>query len=333
MTTLYKHRIYCLHGTAGPITADVASDATTFAVDAAVLADVTIAAGSLIWLDDGTNKSEAMTILSVDSGAGTLTVDVEPGTAFAAATPTNVVRVPHWAHLWTETSTELVVCPEDAGHPVNPNSASTVEIKLPNEVVIQQSSVNYKTPLLVGQVLTVAAGETGTADFVWKIPITVKNVKGIFTQSNTGDTFDFVTNPDYTVGLLSAGVGIGDTVLPVTQTVLNYVKPGFTITLTEGVTSNVLDEIISIDANAMTITVATPTTDAFSVLALVSSTIYNTKGTPVPYTTKGDTMKLETGKDLISGSTIFAGVKLRIIYHNAGPGISITHIYVSSLSE
>lgn len=124
---LYEQAIFCLHGLTGEIAADAGAADTTFTVQAAVLADVTIVVGSIIVLDDGASSSAPMSILSIDFGANTFSTDVGPGSAFLAAAPTSVVRVPHWARLWTGSSADLTECPELASHPIQAGSAKTLD--------------------------------------------------------------------------------------------------------------------------------------------------------------------------------------------------------------
>jgi len=153
MATLYQHQIYCLHGTTGQTTADVAAADTTFSVQQAVLDDVTIAVGSQIQLTDGVNTSPTMTIQSIDDVLDTVTVDNAAGFIFLAATPTLVNRLPQPAWLWTESPIELVTCPELASHPVQAGSAITVDIRKPEETTIKQSGMDLSHPEVKGEPL------------------------------------------------------------------------------------------------------------------------------------------------------------------------------------
>ena len=332
MSTLYKHEIYCLHGVTGQITANVAAGDTTFAVQDSVLNDVTIAVGSQIQLQDAVDTSATMTILSIDSGAKTLTVDIAPGIAFSSASPTNVVRVPHWASKWTETTDQLTTCPEDASHPVQAGSARTIDVKLPNEVVVQQSDSNYRTPHVDSKLLTVAAGGTGVVEFSWNYSVTVQYVEGVFVQSNSGDTFDCETSPDYTVGVLTQNIGAGVTVLPVSQTVLDYIKVSYGVKLVEGATTNDVGYVTYIDKNAATITVSTPTVGSFTTAATVVSTIKNGIGLLVPYL-PSTSFTISGGKQQLAGYDLFAGSVVRITYYNIGLSVSTAYIYVKYLTQ
>ena len=331
-STLYYHRIYCLHGTTGDISADVTAADTVFTVEYEVLQDVTIAVGNQIQLTDGVNTSPILTITDVDAGATTLTVDQAVGFDFAAAAPTHVNRVPHWAYLWSETPDELTKCPEQADHPVQAGSWSIKDERPPYETtaIIKQSQANLSHPEIRGAVVTAAPGATTTVDMSWDYTITVQSMDGYFVAGNEGDEIDFLVAPDTPIGVLAAPASVGATTFSVSDTVLANCRPSNLCRLTAsgGGTTNDLGRIIAVDHDALTITVSAAATDAFSAGDEVAVTTAPTLNLPLP----SFQTKMSVGGDQIEGTDIFPGTVMRVVYRNAGPNPSRMVAYAKFLT-
>lgn len=319
-TTLYKHEIFCLHGVTGQIAADVGAADTTILVDAAVLADPTIAVGSQIELDDGVSTSLAMTILAIDGGASQLTVDAPPGQAFLAGTPTDVVRRPRWAIEWKEDDTTLLtICPDNPAHPVQPGSAKITEIRKPQTTTIRESSSD-KTRPHVGHIRVDAAPgqQDATGTRVFGYDVTVKAIRLVTEKTQLGDLLDFTINPDFPVGNITQAVGVDATVIPVSAAVLSHTAVAHLAKLREGPmgseTINDLGEVLAIDAAAGTVTVEKKTTDAFTTAAVFLDTICLTSNFPLP-----SFQTVLSGEDRILGSDVPAGFPFVATYRNNGP--------------
>ena len=325
-TALYHHRIYSLHGDTGNISADVSATDTVIPVEAAVLADVTIAVDAQVQLKDGTNSSVMLTIVAIDAGAGTITLSAPVGFAFAAATPTVVRRAPHWAYLWKEDETLLTVSPEDPSHPVQEGSAAIIDTRSAKEVTILQSDSHLVRPSFDAKRLDTAAGETTTVDFSWPYVVTTQWMSGIFETANNGDTYDVLSGPDTPVGQLTAATPSGEVVLPVTSTVLANTRPSMLCKLVEGGTVNDCGRIIKV--NGTTITVETATTDAFTTSAVVLVTALHTQNAPVP--TNGH--EVSVGGQIFKGRDLPAGMIIRVVYRNAGPNPSTGIAQVGTLT-
>lgn len=315
--TLYKHRIYCLHGTTGQISADVGASETVIPVEAAVIQDPTIAVGSQIQLSDGTNTSPFLTVLTINTETPSITVNQPVGHVFLSATPTNVNRAPHWAYKWTENTDELTVCPNDPAHPVQPDSSNTVEERGSDVVHIAQSPSLLSRPAAEGKRLDIPAGQTGVVEFSWPYVVTVRSMSGYFEASNPEDRYDVVSGPNTPVGVLTASVAAGETVIPVSLTAIANIRPSLLCSLIEGSgppTMNNLGRVIAVDATLGTITVETATTDAFTTAAAVLITNVHTLDMPVPQSTQPITV----GGDVIEGRDVPVGMVVRVVYRNSG---------------
>lgn len=82
-----------------------------------------------------------------------------------------------------------------------------------------------------------------------------------------GDIVNVIIAPDTTIGILTNNHVIGDNTLYVSSTVLTYVVKGSFINITDGVNSNNVNRVLSIDASNSTITVETPLTNNFTAMS------------------------------------------------------------------
>lgn len=328
--TLYKHRIFCLHGSTGQIASDVNASDATIPVEAAVIQDMTIAVGKEIQLTDGTNTSPFLTILAIDSESPSITVNVPVGHAFLAATPTIVNRAPHWAYKWTETTDDLTVCPDDSTHPTQPGSAGIVGTREPDTVHIVQSVSMLSRPAAEGKRLEVPAGQTASIDFSWPYVVNIQSMAGYFESSNPEDRYDVLSGPNTPVGTLTASVAAGETVIPVSSTVVENVRPSLLCTLSEGLgsTVNSLGRILAVSVEQGTITVESATTDAFATSAVVLVTSVHTLEMPIPQSTQPITV----GGDVIEGRDAPPGTIVRIVYHNRGASPAAAVVIIKLLT-
>jgi len=329
--TLYHHRIFCLHGVTGELTADAVSADTSFTVEQAVLDDVVIDVGSQIVLTDGVNTSSTLTITAINMELNVITTNLAAGFDFAAATPTSIVRTPHWAYKWNELEEELTLCPDHPAHPTQPGSASTIDTRAPSVVnaKIIQSTANLTHPAVHGETLEVAAGQTGSVDMVWPFLITVQSIEGAYDAANPNDRMDFLAGPDTPVGVLTQAAPIGATVLNVSQTVVDNTRPSLLVKLIEGGTVNDLGRIISVDQIALTITTTVATTDAFT--AGVTAVLIAMAGTldmPIPHSKS----LVGAGGFHLEGTDVYPGMALRVVYRNAGPDPSRMVAYIKYLT-
>ena len=266
-TTLYKHRIFCLHGTTGQITADVNSSDTTFSVQQAVIDDVTIAIGSNIYLDDGTNTSNTMTITAIDDGSDTLTVDTNPGYNYLSATPTNVVRSEHWAYKWTESATELTTCPENPSHSVRANSMSTVESISENRVIIDDGVVGrFQISCVEFDIPSMTPGDIHTEDVSFPFDMELYKCCTYTSTSMIGDRYSIKVSPDTPISTLSAIGATGATGLTLDQAIFSagVITKGIHLTITDG-TPQLLGRVTAYDNQAHTITIQTALTKEYGI--------------------------------------------------------------------
>lgn len=321
--TLYKHAVYCLHGVTGPLAADAGAGDTTFTVGAGVLADVSISVGATIFLADGTNTSGPLTVIAVDSGATTITTDAAPGFAFLAATPTDVVRAPHWSFRWSESAAHLSVCPQLASHPIQAGSAKVVDKRSNDSVHITQSQTGKTRPAATAMVAAATIGQTVVVDHAWPYDVTLNHILTVVESANADDRVSLEVGPDTPAGPVTAAVTAGDTVIAANAAALASLRPGVRMKINEGGTTDDLGYLIAVDTLAGTLTVETAAVNGFTPAANLLATIAPAWELPLPT----NPMKFAMAKDSLMGSEVEAGRVLRVTYVNGGPAVSRLLIY------
>lgn len=119
--------------------------------------------------------------------------------------------------------------------------------------------------------------------------------------------------PEKIIGALGANVSIGDTVLTVSSTVIENMKPGFMCILSAGGIDECLGLVLEVDTVNSQITVSREAVHAFSALSptYVKLSVIMLKaervGTPGPH---------QLGMDKIGSSLVRKNEKVRVFYHN-----------------
>jgi len=90
---------------------------------------------------------------------------------------------------------------------------------------------------------------------------------------NVDDCIDILTMPDTTVGAITSTVNIDDTVLPVSETVIDNIDVGFRVKIVDGVNSEELGFVLAIDVENGTITVQTASTGSYPPGSLIQMSI------------------------------------------------------------
>lgn len=213
---------------------------------------------------------------------------------------------------WGETAP--TVCYNNNTHTVNSNSVQLLETINQNTVSIKEDKVDIGRNVYVKsiEITDVAAGDTGTVDWIFPVVTSMYSFKFLFNTQNIGDTISIHANPDTTLGLITSSVSAGATVIGAPPALMLYGLPGFHINLTDGTNNDHLGIILSMDRVNNTVTVQTPTEHAFSSTnTLVKMTIRVCDEMLI-----GGTGYLPFGEDVIGGSGLPAGTKARFIYKN-----------------
>ena len=220
-------------------------------------------------------------------------------------------------HVWrSEGDPVPTKCPDDTSHTIVSSSIRIVDKRENNKVVVQEEEVPTGGNFRIESVtFDIPAGQTHAENKSWNYNVSVLDVFYVSTSDHVGDNIEIIVAPDTTIGVITANVDIGDTVINVSQTVIDYTMVGYNINLNDGVNNDNLGPVTSIDKDNLTITCTNPTTNAFSAVSptYVVQNIYMLRDFEI-----GPPFHIPIGDGKIGGSSIPAGTVVRVNYTNNG---------------
>lgn len=162
-----------------------------------------------------------------------------------------------WAEVWSPT--EPTTCPNNNTHTIDTSKTVIITSIKKTEVQIQEELVAtqgvHRTKGYNFTVPASAPGTLSTYNITWDYPITLLCGEFDTKTENIGDLIEGWVFPSTPVGYITGAVGVGDTVLPVSSTVLQYVYLGYTVKVSDGVNTTDFGECIAKDTINSTITV------------------------------------------------------------------------------
>lgn len=152
-----------------------------------------------------------------------------------------------------------------------------------------------------------------TADFSFNYPISLMSMEYVPEASMDGDYFDATVGPETIIGTITSDVTASDTVINVSQTVLDNIQIGYLVHLDDLTNKDALTEVTAIDKVAGTITVATGAVNGFAAATptYVKQTVLMAKNIRL-----SGTVRIELGSTKIGGSFLPANTAIRITYNN-----------------
>ena len=209
-------------------------------------------------------------------------------------------------------ATPLTQCPNISHHTIVPESVTLATEYNGQIKTVEDSEGYFETTNIKMSIPSGPPGEVTEHDVNW--PMDILLWRSILTPSSDmiGDELNVVAGPETTVGMLTAPVNIGDTVLNVSPTVTTNTWRGFLITLDDGVNKDILGRCSNVDADAGTITVKTATSYAYAAgTTPVKISIYILKDIDII-----DTNIIPVGDKGFKGKKLEAGTNVRVYYTN-----------------
>jgi len=151
-------------------------------------------------------------------------------------------------------------------------------------------------------------------DITFDFNISLFSATCFVTPECDGDLVEFYIAPDTTTGAITQDVVIGDTIIHVSQTVIDNIENGYYIRLTDGTTTEASAiKVLDFDKNALTITRKIAATEAYlaATPTYCQMTIKMVDDIPLV----GGTM-VELGKDTVGGSYVPKNTVLQMKYQN-----------------
>lgn len=165
------------------------------------------------------------------------------------------------------------LCVNNTAHVINTSATSVSEISNAAVIAVQSELIPTQGYFRVqGYNFTATAGPsvTTTYTFSFPYPITVLNFTSLQTAAQFGDFVNVYTAPNTNIGPITSNVSIGDTTIFVAQTVMNMIRMGFLVSLSDGINTQSMGQCISLKANTNSITLSVASTFSF----LVSTPTY-----------------------------------------------------------
>lgn len=156
-------------------------------------------------------------------------------------------------------------------------------------------------------------GDITDLEFSFPYPISLLSCEYATTENMDGDRMCLSIAPDTTVGSLSSNADIDDTVISVSESMMQYMESGYCLKLSDGTNENDLGAIVGIDRVNNTVTVENSLTNNF----LASTPTYvkrSVKMVPCIYI-QGNS-RVQLGESKIGGSYIPANTTFKVQYEN-----------------
>lgn len=205
---------------------------------------------------------------------------------------------------------------------------STTKSSVPSVQILEESGTQRTGGHFqaMSRKFSAPSNRTTTVDFSEPIPMAgfILNFKA--TTEHEGDVINMYVAPETIVGAITANVSVSDTVINVSSTVLQNMSVGFLFQLFDGVHTEDLGRVITIDKANGQITVENASTRAFSASSptYVRQSIQYVRdyiiGPPGDYT---------VGQSKIGGTYIPANTVIRVTYENKSLLISKSFVAYS----
>lgn len=226
--------------------------------------------------------------------------------------------------IWAYDNQDKYYCEIDIDTPANTdqtdfenNYKANANKKSINRSVIVEENVKKETGghyQAQGYKLSLPAS-TGwyEKDISFPIPVSLLSALWMNIAAMVGDSFEFLVAPDTTIGAITADIAIDDTQFTVQQSVIDNIAIGYWVKLTDGINTQDVGRVISIDKTLLKITVETAST--YSFLAATPTYVKMSVKMVVGVDLFAD-YPIEVGATKIGGSYINANTTLRVRYNN-----------------
>lgn len=227
---------------------------------------------------------------------------------------------------WRQEDDEPTTCPVNTAHTIDAGQNRIMHFRKPDIIKVKEEDTPTGGHYRLASIQFDAAPNTTTSHTV-SFPFPVNAISGWFqvASENVGDVINMEVAPNTTVGNITADVSISDTVISVSQTVVDNIAIGYHVRLDDLTNQEDLGYVLAVDKNLNTITVQNASTQAF--LATTPTFVQMT----VSYVTDfefGHPGQIEIGTSKIGTSHLPANAPIVSRYENK---TSVTKRVVSYL--
>ncbi len=159
---------------------------------------------------------------------------------------------------------EPTVCPLNSNHEIDPLATTIIaRYEINTTVAIDNTQGTNGIYEMLWKNFSIPAS-IGEHEILFNTPQTDTRVlmsELVFTTENLGDTATIIASPNTIVGVVTANVALGATVIPVSPTAIATIKPNHLISI--GPLNEELGRAITVDTVNSTVTVSIATTSAY----------------------------------------------------------------------
>lgn len=199
------------------------------------------------------------------------------------------------------------------------DSPPLIEVLEQDSDLQKRTGAHFQASTLNVDVPAGSAGDVTSYDFSYPFPISILAAQFLSTADVVGDEVDFEVAPNTIIGALIEDVGVGETIIRVSQTVLDNTFVGAFLNLTDGTSVDSLGRVITIGADdgygpeSDLIKVETATVNSF----LASSPTYVRQTIKMVHDFKVPAAgRIVIGETKIGSSYIPVNITLRLTYKN-----------------
>jgi hypothetical protein len=216
-----------------------------------------------------------------------------------------------YVYVWsTETPT---LCPNNHPNRAIDESLTTIVSTVGSKFVTAKDPTTgyYQTKGFTFDVPSGSPGDISTFEHSWPGDILIWLTEFNFDTDNIGDLMSIMAAPNTIIGVLTQNESASTTLLHVSSTVIDNVVRGLDLVISDGVNTDSVGIIQSIDKVNYTITMDTPTVNAFNAGSYVIlnfnviQDIHPCTAGPITIGSKG-----------LTGKVLPANTLLRLIYKN-----------------
>jgi hypothetical protein len=223
------------------------------------------------------------------------------------------------------------VCYNNNTHTVNANSVQLLDTVNTAIVSIKEDKLDIgrNTMVASASMLDVAPNSTVVTYYTFPISVSMYSFSFVTDSTNKGDELSIYANEDTTLGLIGANVNIGVTSLTAPIAFSLYGSDGFYATITDGVNTDYLGMVLTMNKNTNVITFSNATTHAFS----SANTLFKMTVRVFDSVRIGGPGVYKFFDDVIGGAAIPAGTAVKLSYKNnasTGDNKELT-VYLSCL--
>lgn len=209
------------------------------------------------------------------------------------------------------------LCPHvHADRTLDTSSITIVETISTKDVTAKEQSEGYYQAKTF--YLDIPAGVTGamsTKTVSWPVDILLWLTEVYVGLGADSDMFEIIGSPDTIIGVCTAAVTAGDTVISVSPTVIQNISYGLNLNLFDGVNNDAVGVVTNIDANASTITIEIPPTHSFAIGTYIILNVYVVRE-HIIYGSDICGYKTQFGAKGFKGKPVPANVELKFNYYN-----------------